>query len=110
MRDVHETSTAYSPLPDAAVQEVPTVKRTRLRGRFWVEAALAVIAGLLTVLTIAVPEWIEVAFNIDPDQGSGLLELGITLGAIAAALVSIVSAALEWLRAARSSVSPAAEP
>ena len=86
------------------------MRRTRLRGRFWFEATLAVIATLLTVLTIAVPEWIEVAFNIDPDLGSGLFELGMTLAAIAVALISVTSAGLEWRRAARSTVSPARQP
>lgn len=45
----------------------------------WVEFALAVISALLTVLTMAWPDWIEGLFEVDPDAGSGSSEWGITL-------------------------------
>ena len=47
------------------------------RRRYWFELGLAVLAGALAVLTLINHEWIEVAFGVDPDQGSGALEWGI---------------------------------
>jgi hypothetical protein len=44
------------------------------RRRFWSEAAAAVASGLLAVVTVIWPDWIERGFGIEPDQGSGELE------------------------------------
>lgn len=49
--------------------------RTHLsRTLFWIEAALAGVAGFLTVLTLFTREWIEAVFSVDPDGGDGSLE------------------------------------
>ena len=42
-----------------------------LRGRFWVEAGLALISGALVVITLVWRDWIEIVFGIDPDEGNG---------------------------------------
>jgi hypothetical protein len=47
------------------------------RARFWMEAALAVLALALFVLTLLSPGWIELLWDVDPDGGSGALEWGI---------------------------------
>jgi hypothetical protein len=47
------------------------------RIRFRIEVALAALAAGMALLTLITPEWIELLFGIDPDQGSGALEWGI---------------------------------
>jgi hypothetical protein len=58
--------------------------------RYMLELACAVGSGVLAVLTLAVHDWIEVVFGVDPDGGSGLVEIAIvvTLLAISAALAA----------------------
>lgn len=70
----------------------------RLRRRFWIEAGLATVTGLLAIITLISREWIEMVFGIDPDNGSGALEWAI-VGVLA--LVCVVLAATarwEWSR------------
>ena len=49
------------------------------RTRYIVELACAVAAGILAVLTFAVHDWIEVVFGVDPDAGTGLVEVAIVV-------------------------------
>lgn len=49
----------------------------QLRARFSMEAALAILALALFVLTLLLPEWIELLWGVNPDGGSGALEWGI---------------------------------
>lgn len=56
-----------------------------LRGRFWLELALAAIAVVLFVLTLVWHDWIE-AFGIEPDGGNGSLEW-VVVGVFAVAAV-----------------------
>jgi hypothetical protein len=68
------------------------LRRTRLR----VEAVLASLSGFLLVLTLVVPDWIEVVFRVDPDAGSGELEWLIA-GALAFGTVGFgLAARREW--------------
>jgi hypothetical protein len=60
--------------------------RGHLRIQFWVETWLAAVTGLLFVLSLFWPEWLE-ALGFDPDHGSG----------------SVLAARLEWRRAATAS-------
>ena len=41
---------------------------------FWIEVGLAVLSGLLALLTLVSREWIELIFGFEPDRGSGLFE------------------------------------
>jgi hypothetical protein len=68
-----------------------------LRGRFWLELALAGIAAILFVLTLAWHDWIE-AFGIEPDGGNGSLEWVIVGVFAVAALVCGALARAEWRR------------
>jgi 23S rRNA G2445 N2-methylase RlmL len=59
---------------------------TTAHARRWrVEAILAVLAAALGVLTVIVPAWIEVLTGLDPDAGSGTLEVLIAVGLFAVA-------------------------
>src|SRR4051812_36231104 len=74
-------------------------RRPVIRRRFWWEAALATLTGLLLVLTLITPQWIEVLFDVDPDGGSGALEWAV-VGALAAVAAGLsLTAWLEWRRA-----------
>lgn len=68
------------------------------RRRFWAEAGLALSALSLTVLTIAVPTWIELIFGVEPDAGEGWAELAITLAFVCALLGMTLLAVREWAR------------
>jgi hypothetical protein len=48
-----------------------------VRKRLWVELALGLASCILFLLTLATPEWIELVFRVDPDNGSGALEWAI---------------------------------
>jgi len=64
-------------------------RSTRLT--LWIERGLALLSGLLFVVTLLWTEWIEIVFGVDPDKGSGALEWAITFGLLA---VTIAFAAL----------------
>jgi len=51
-----------------------------LRRRFWPEAGLGLITGVLFLLTLVRRDWIEALFGIDPDNHSGSLEFMIVGG------------------------------
>lgn len=70
----------------------------RLRGRFWIEAGLSILSLLLAICTILVPQWIEVLFGVEPDEGSGSFEVLITVIAIAVTAVFALAARFEWRR------------
>ncbi len=73
-----------------------------MRRRFWFESALALASGFLFILTLFSKEWIEEVFKVDPDNGSGALEWGLTIALAAAAIVCTVLARYEWKRAVAS--------
>ena len=50
------------------------------------------------MVTLFNREWIETIFNVDPDQGSGSLELLIVGGLLVATIV-LCPAGYEWRRA-----------
>jgi hypothetical protein len=74
------------------------IKR-QLTLQFWIEIGLASISALLAIVTLAWPDWIEIVFQIDPDQDSGSLERVIVGLSFALALVFFVFARRAWRRA-----------
>ena len=73
----------------------------KVRKRFFMEAGLAVVFGFAFLITFLWPDWIELAFGANPDQGSGEAEWGI---AAILGLITILCSALtriEWRRARR---------
>jgi hypothetical protein len=73
--------------------------KNRFPAAFPIEVALASLTGCLCVLTAINRAWIETAFGVDPDHGSGALEWLI----IATLLIVTVSLAARarwhWQRA-----------
>jgi hypothetical protein len=69
-----------------------------LRRRFWFETITALVAAVLAVLTAVRPDWIELFFEIEPDEGSGSLERLIVGIAVAVALTASLVALTEWRR------------
>ena len=70
----------------------------QLRRRFWVEAILAFVSGLLAIMTIVWHDWAEILFRIDPDEGNGSFEIAVTLAAVAVTIVFSLLARMEWRR------------
>lgn len=72
-----------------------------VRRRFWLECCLAALTGFLAVATIVWPDWIELVLGIDPDRGSGTVEVvAATVLALATVVFAVVSR-LEWQRGLR---------
>lgn len=70
------------------------------RRRFYVEAAIAGLTSVLTVVTLISKEWIEIVFGIDPDGGSGALEWSI-VGCLAVGSAALsLTGWREWARPA----------
>jgi len=57
----------------------------RLRTRVRIEVALACLSAGLLAVTLAYPEWIEALTGLDPDAGSGALELLVSAALLIAA-------------------------
>jgi hypothetical protein len=70
--------------------------RQALRWRFWVEAVATFVAGVIAVLTLLAADWAEELFGIEPDQGSGLFEVSVTVIAVLIAVGCGLAARLEW--------------
>jgi Na+-driven multidrug efflux pump len=49
------------------------------RRRALVEWAVALAASVLAVVTLVWPDWIEIVFGADPDEGSGAVEWAIVI-------------------------------
>lgn len=69
-----------------------------IRRRFWFEAILASLTGVLTGLTLIYPDWIEIVFGINPDRGSGAIEWALACSLAVVTVVSSRVALLEWRR------------
>ena len=71
-----------------------------VRRRFWIEIAAAATSLVLLVLTLVWEAWIELLFGVSPDGGTGELEWVIAGVTLAATLVFLALARIEWRRAA----------
>jgi len=69
-----------------------------VRTRFWAEVALTALSAALFVATVVLPNWIEVVFGIEPDRGSGALEILISVASLTATVGFGVLARLEHRR------------
>jgi hypothetical protein len=69
------------------------------RRRFWIELGLAVLSGLLLVLTLMRRDWIESLFGVDPDRIDGSVEWAFEFVLVIATVTFSLFARLEWFRA-----------
>jgi hypothetical protein len=74
-----------------------------MRPRFWLETGLAVLTGLLALVTQFSPNWIELVFRFDPDHDSGSLERVLVAVCLGACVASVLLARAEFRRAATQS-------
>lgn len=74
--------------------------KKELRFRFWLEAGLATLAGLMFLGTLIWSDWIEIVLGVDPDSGNGSVERLIVMVLIIATTTLSVLVRFEW-RAAR---------
>lgn len=71
-----------------------------LRAR--IEAVLALACGILALITLIWPTWIEEMTGLDPDAGSGETEWGFVAVLGAFAVVAALLARRDYRRAAQS--------
>ncbi|HKV83900.1 MAG TPA: hypothetical protein VJN88_05050 [Ktedonobacterales bacterium] len=74
--------------------------KSGLRARFWPESALGVVTAVMFLVTLVRRDWIEAAFGLDPDKGSGSLEWAIVAVLLVATVTLFALARYEWRRAA----------
>jgi hypothetical protein len=70
------------------------------RPRFWIQSGLAVLSGLLCVLTLVRRDWIEAIFGVDPDAHSGALEWLIVVVLVVFTALFTARARSDWRGAA----------
>ena len=71
-----------------------------LRHRFWLEAILGSITGVIAVVTLFWHDWIEAIFDMDPDKGNGSAEWMVVLALLVLTVMFAIAARIEWRRAA----------
>ena len=73
--------------------------RNALRRRFWLETGIAIITGILFVITLTRNNWIEVVFRVDPDNNNGTFEWLIVGALLLVTITLFILASYEWRRA-----------
>ena len=73
--------------------------KNALRLRFWFETGMAIVTGILFVITLVQRDWIEVVFKVDPDNRSGSLEWVIVAAFLVVTITLLALASYEWRRA-----------
>jgi hypothetical protein len=75
----------------------------RMRTRFWITSASAVISCLMLIATLINGDWIETAFGFDPDAGSRITEWLFVAALAGVAMIGTVLARRDWRNAASAS-------
>ena len=78
--------------------------RNALRWHFWLETSMALVTGILFVITLVQRDWIEIVFGVDPDSQSGALEWLVVGALLVATIALFLLAGYEW-RKARTAIS-----
>ena len=73
--------------------------RNALRQRFWLETGMAIVTGIVFVITLVRNDWIEIAFGVDPDSNNGSLERVIVGVLVFVSITLFALASYEWRRA-----------
>jgi len=72
--------------------------KNSLRLRFWLETGVGSVTAILFVVTLFWRDWIEIIFNVDPDEGNGFVEWSIVGGLLVVTLILFFLARYEWRR------------
>jgi hypothetical protein len=72
--------------------------RNALRRRFWLETGIAIITGILFVITLIRNDWIEIVFSVDPDNNNGTFEWLIVGALLVVTITLFILASYEWRR------------
>jgi hypothetical protein len=78
--------------------------RNALRWHFWLETSMALVIGILFVITLVQRDWIEIVFGVDRDSQSGALEWLVVGALLVATIALFLLASYEW-RKARTAIS-----
>jgi hypothetical protein len=73
--------------------------RNALRRRFWLETVVAIVTGILIVITLIRKDWVEIVFRVDPDNNNGTLEWLIVGALLVVTITLFILASYEWRRA-----------
>jgi len=95
---------AFQPtVPDVEMKKgaIMNSLRRQLPQRFWVEAAFGAISTVLLVLTVVVPNWIELLFSFAPDAGNGSTEWELAFSLAAVSVVMFAFAGRTWRKHVR---------
>jgi hypothetical protein len=65
---------------------------------FWIELSAGIVGAIASLVTIFIPDWIELMMHVDPDEGSGSLEWVIVAGLFALSAIASVLARRTWVR------------
>jgi hypothetical protein len=68
------------------------------RVRFWIESVTGSVCGMLAVLTVFWPDWIEGLTGYDPDHHSGWFEWAIVVALLVVCAAAGSLAHAEWRR------------
>ena len=74
-----------------------------LRFRFWIETGMSLVTGIIFVVTMIWPQWIEGIFGVSPDSGDGSLEWLVVSLLLVATIILLFLARYEW-RVAKSAL------
>jgi hypothetical protein len=72
--------------------------RNALRRRFWLETGIAIVTGVLFVITSIRNDWIEIVFRVDPDNNNGTFEWLIVGALLLVTITLFILASYEWRR------------
>ena len=70
-----------------------------LRRRFWLETGIAIVTGIVFLITLLRNDWIEVVFGVDPDSNNGSLERLIVVALLVVTIMLFALASYEWRKA-----------
>ena len=70
-----------------------------MRWHFWLETGMAIVTGILFVITLVQRDWIEIVFGVDLDNHNGILEWLIVGALVVVTITLFALASYEWRRA-----------
>lgn len=76
----------------------------KLGPRFWTTSVTSAIFLALMLLTVVLPDWIEVVFRADPDGGSGAVEWAVVVLFGCVGIANGLVARIQWRRAAQATM------